>query len=75
MIKKVLLIDVENLQRDNCNVTDQWFSQYPLGVMYLSAAVKLKFPSVEFKIFHTFTSQINTLLPVVHTHQFRIVKF
>lgn len=68
MLQKVLLIDVEELQRDNCNGSNQEFSQYPLGLMYLAAAVKAKFPSVEFKIFHTFTSTnpIEDLVELLH---------
>ncbi|MBS5842939.1 MAG: B12-binding domain-containing radical SAM protein [Clostridiales bacterium] len=70
MIKKVLLIDVENLQRDNHNNASQGFSQYPLGLMYLSSAVKSKFPNVKFKIFHTFTSTNPTgdLIELLHEY-------
>lgn len=70
MIKRVLLIDVESLQRDDQYTVRQGFSQYPLGLMYLSSAVKSKFPNVEFKIFHTFTSSnpVGDLIEILHKY-------
>lgn len=71
MVNKVLLIDVEHLQRGTGDIMNQDLFHYPLGLMYLSAAAKVYFPQIEFKIFHTVTSinPLEDLVDLLHMYK------
>lgn len=57
MIERILLIDVENdrVQHSTSQLRSRW-CHHPLGLLYLTAAVKKRFPDISIKIFHTITS-------------------
>ncbi len=55
MISRILLIDIE-LFSDKNSHTQIWFSHYPIGLLYLASTAKEAFPELEFKVFHTATS-------------------
>lgn len=53
MVERILLIDVEYGKGNQ--LQSNW-SHHPLGLMYLAAAARRRFPAIETRIFHTTTS-------------------
>jgi anaerobic magnesium-protoporphyrin IX monomethyl ester cyclase len=55
MINRILLIDVDIFEDKN-DPGLQHYSHHPIGLLYLIASVREQFPEIEFKVFHTSTS-------------------
>ncbi|MEI8201712.1 MAG: radical SAM protein [Bacteroidota bacterium] len=55
MIERILLIDVE-ISEDKNNPTLQLYTHHPIGLLYIASFAKQQFPHLEFKVFHTSTS-------------------
>ena len=57
MIKRILLIDIDNdlSQYTESQLYSQW-SHHPIGLMYIASAVRQSFPDITVRIFHTITS-------------------
>ncbi len=53
MIDRILLVDVDVSRDSSASV---YYSHHPVGLLYLAAAIKQKFPGIKFKVFHTSTS-------------------
>lgn len=56
-IHRVLLIDVELDKKSIGNQLQKNWIHHPIGLLYLSAYAQKKLPEIEFKIFHTATSE------------------
>ncbi|MDD3877609.1 MAG: radical SAM protein [Bacteroidales bacterium] len=55
MIKRILLIDADLFGDTFCSSI--YFTHHPIGLLYLASFAKQKFPSIEFRVFHTVTSK------------------
>ena len=54
MISRILLIDTDVFEDENI---PQHYSHHPIGLLYLISSVKEVFPELDFKVFHTSTSE------------------
>jgi radical SAM superfamily enzyme YgiQ (UPF0313 family) len=54
MIKRILLIDADLFGDTFCSSI--YFTHHPIGLLYLASFAKQKFPEIEFRVFHTVTS-------------------
>ncbi len=55
MVSKILLIDVDIFRNEN-NAGAVYYSHHPVGLLYLVSAVREVYPDIEFRVFHTSTS-------------------
>lgn len=56
-VHRVLLIDIELDKKSIANQLQKNWIHHPIGLLYLATYAKQKLPGIEFKIFHTATSE------------------